>query len=72
MLKLIGMGLTRLPEATASVGDITTQVGTFLTSALGWITSIYAFVIGEPLIVFFLAIGLCGAMIRWARKLVHF
>ena len=72
MLKLIGIGIHALPEATASVADITTQIGTFLTAVLGWITSVYAWVIGEPLILFFIAVGLTGAMLRWARKLVHF
>lgn len=72
LLRLIGIGVHVMPEETASVGDITTQMGTLLTSVLGWITSIYTWVIGEPLIIFFLAIGLTGAIIRWARKLVHF
>lgn len=71
MLNLMGSLVFR-PEATASVADITTAVGTWLTAVLGWITSVYAWVIAEPLVVFFIAIGLCGAMIRWARRLVHF
>lgn len=71
MLKILGYGLpTVLPEA--SVTDITTAVGTWLTAVLGWITNVYSWVIGEPLVIFFIAIGLCGAMIRWARRLVHF
>lgn len=72
VLKLLGVGLGVMPEATASVADISTAVGTFLTSALGWFTSLFTWVIGEPLVIFFIAIGLTGAMIRWARRLVHF
>lgn len=70
MLKLIGLGVVPMPEA--SVADITTAVGTWLTAALGWISNLFSWVIGEPLVIFFIAIGLCGAMIRWGRKLVHF
>lgn len=71
MLKIIGGFMAPLGEG-ASVADITTQVGTWLTATLGWLSSLFTWVIGEPLIIFFIAIGLCGAMIRWGRKLVHF
>lgn len=55
-----------------TTADITTQVGTFLTSALSWLTQVLAWMLGEPVIIFFIAIGLAGVMFRWARKLVHF
>lgn len=55
-----------------TTADITSQVGTFLTAALGWLTSVLAWMLGEPVIIFFIAIGLAGVMFRWARKLVHF
>lgn len=56
----------------ASISDLVTQVGSFLTSALGWMTQIFTWMIGEPVILFFLAIGLAGVMFRWARKTMHF
>ena len=49
-----------------------TEIGTILTSVLGWLTGVLTWVVGEPLIVFFIALGLAGAMIRWARRVVHF
>ncbi len=48
------------------------QIGTFLTSSIGWITDILEFAITTPIILIFMAIGLAGAMFRWGRKLVHF
>lgn len=48
------------------------QIGTFVTSSLGWIADILEFAITTPIILIFMAIGLAGAMFRWGRKLVHF
>ena len=55
-----------------SVADFITQITTFLTQALVWIGQILTFAVGQPLILFFMAVGLAGAMFRWARRLVHF
>lgn len=54
------------------MSDLITQIGSLLTSVTGWITSIYSWAIAEPLILFFIALGLVGVMIRWARVLVNF
>lgn len=48
------------------------QITTFLTQALVWIGQILTFAVAQPLILFFMAVGLAGAMFRWARRLVHF
>lgn len=49
-----------------------TAITTYLTQALVWIGQILTFAIGNDLILFFMAVGLAGAMFRWARRLVHF
>lgn len=54
------------------LSGLITQIGTLLTSVTGWITNIYTWAIAEPLILFFIALGLVGVMIRWARVLVNF
>ena len=54
------------------VAAIIAQIGSLLTSITGWLTSVLAWALGEPLILFFLALGIAGAMFRWARRLVHF
>lgn len=72
MLKLLGSSILTASSEAASIADLTTQIGTFLTSALGWMTSIFKWMIGEPVILFFLAIGLAGVMFRWARSVMHF
>lgn len=48
------------------------QISDFVTNGLGWIEQILDFAIEEPLIITFMAIGLCGVAIRWARRVVHF
>lgn len=48
------------------------QIGNFITSGLGWINDILEFAIQEPMILMFMAIGLCGVAFRWARRVVHF
>ena len=48
------------------------QITALLTSVTGWISSIYTWAIAEPLILFFIALGLVGVMVRWARVLVNF
>ena len=72
MLKLLGSLVGTAPVAEASIADLTTAIGGFLQSALGWMTSIFTWMIGEPVILFFLAIGLAGVMFRWARSVMHF
>lgn len=54
------------------MADLITQITTFLTQALVWIGQILTFAVSQPLILFFMAVGLAGAMFRWARRLVHF
>lgn len=49
-----------------------TQIGSLLTSVTGWISSVFTWAIAEPLILFFIALGLVGVMFRWARTLVNF
>lgn len=61
-----------LDDTPTGVAAIIAQIGSLLTSITGWLTSVLAWALGEPLILFFLALGIAGAMFRWARRLVHF
>lgn len=49
-----------------------TQITSLLSSATGWMTSILSWAVAEPLILFFIALGLVGVMIRWSRVVVNF
>ena len=49
-----------------------TQITSLLASVTGWLTSILTWAVSEPLILFFIALGLVGVMIRWARVVVNF
>ena len=49
-----------------------TQITSLLASVTGWLTSILTWAVAEPLILFFIALGLVGVMIRWARVVVNF
>lgn len=48
------------------------QISTLLSSVIVWIPQILTMALGQPIILFFIGFGLCGALIRWARRLVHF
>lgn len=61
-----------LLEGETGMSALITQMTSLLQSVLGFITSIYTWAIAEPLILFFIALGLVGVMIRWARVLVNF
>lgn len=54
------------------MSDILTAISTVLAQVLTFITSIYTWAVAEPLILFFIGLGLAGVMIRWARVLVNF
>ena len=47
-------------------------IGTILTKVLILIPDVLTKLIANPIILFFLAFGLVGVIIRWARKVVHF
>lgn len=66
------LGAYFLLEGETGVASLISQIGSLLTSVTGWITNIYSWAIAEPLILFFIALGLVGVMIRWARVLVNF
>lgn len=59
-------------EGETGMNGLISQIGSLLTSITGWISNIYTWAIAEPLILFFIALGLVGVMIRWARVLVNF
>lgn len=54
------------------MADLITAIGTYITSSITWIGQILTFAAGNDLILFFMSVGLAGAMFRWARRLVHF
>lgn len=49
-----------------------TAITTYITQSITWIGQILTFAASNDLILFFMAVGLAGAMFRWARRLVHF
>lgn len=69
MSKLLG---ALLLEGDTVSGSIITEVTTFLTQALVWMGQILTWIVSQPLILFFIAVGFAGVMFRWARRVVHF
>ena len=59
------------PEVNA-MESLISAITSYLTQALTWMGQIFTWVISQPLILFFMAIGLAGVMFRWARKVLHF
>lgn len=58
-------------ETTNAISALITSIGTFLTSALGYMSNVLTWCVSEPLVMFFLAIGLAGVMFRWAKSMLH-
>lgn len=54
-----------------AISALISSIGTFLTAALGYMTQVLTWAISEPLVMFFLAIGLAGVMFRWAKSMLH-
>lgn len=48
------------------------QIGELLGNIVQWIPQVLNMALEQPIILFFIAFGLVGALIRWARRLVHF
>ncbi len=61
-----------MEPSTNAMSALITQITSLLTSVTGWLTSILSWAVAEPLILFFIALGLVGVMIRWARVVVNF
>lgn len=68
---MLGVGAPVLYEGETGVALVVANITTFLTQALVWMGNILSWVLGEPLILFFLAIGLAGVMFRWAKRMIH-
>ena len=61
------------PETPVAIGtQLLNAIGTILTKVLALIADVLTKLIANPIILFFLAFGLVGVIIRWARKVVHF
>lgn len=54
------------------MADLISQITALLSNVTSWLTSILGWAVSEPLILFFMALGLVGVMIRWARVVVNF
>lgn len=55
-----------------AMSAIWSAITTTLSNALTAISSVYTWAVSEDLILVFIALGLAGVMIRWARVLVNF
>lgn len=51
--------------------SIITAIGTLMTSLLGWITTVLGDLIAQPLVLFFLALAVCGIVFRYAKGFLH-
>ena len=47
-------------------------ISSLVVQVVSWIPQILNMALEQPIILFFIAFGLVGALIRWARRLVHF
>lgn len=59
-------------ESTSFITTLLSTMTTILSSVTTMLTSIYAWAVGEDLILFIIGIGFVGVMFRWGRALVNF
>lgn len=52
--------------------NLLSQITELISHVITWIPTILNMALEQPIILFFIAFGLVGALIRWARRLVHF
>lgn len=71
LVKLTGVPIAPLGEGTSVFSDMLSNMQTFLTSALTMMGNILTWCVSEPLVMFFVAIGLAGVMFRWAKAMLH-
>lgn len=60
------------PEGSDVELSLLSRIGLWIRTSLGSISEIFTYIVTEPIIMFFMAVGLAGVMYRWARRLVHF
>lgn len=57
---------------TGFIQTLLSTMTTVLSSVTTYLSSVYTWAVGEPLILFIIAVGFVGVMFRWARNLVNF
>lgn len=59
-------------KGVLSMEAILTEITNIMAKVLTWIPQVLTTMVEQPIILFFLAFGLVGVIIRWARRVVHF
>lgn len=59
-------------EPVTGVALLIQTIGEFITNSITWVGQVLTFALAQPIILFFMAVGLAGVMYRWARKIIHF
>lgn len=58
-------------ESAATVSTFVTEIGTFFTAAIGWLTQVGQTIIGDPILLTFCAVPLVGLAIGIYRRLMN-
>lgn len=69
--RLVGLNPVPYGEGASVFSDMLSNMQTFLTAALTMMGNILTWCVSEPLVMFFVAIGLAGVMFRWAKSMLH-
>lgn len=49
---------------------LTSAVGTFLTTLLGWIEDVFEVMVSSPIVLIFVILAIIGAVVAFARKIL--
>lgn len=58
------------PSATVTISSILTDVGTILTTVLGWVPDIFSMIVSTPLLMVFVCVPLAALAIHYANMLM--
>lgn len=58
-------------EGTISIATIITSIGSILTGFLGWIGDIFTFIIGNPLMLFFVLVTFVPSLVFIGIKIIN-
>lgn len=56
---------------TSTMAEILSAIGEVFTKLMSWIPTVLETLIAQPVVLFFLAFGVAGAVIGWARRCIR-
>lgn len=56
--------------SSLTITSLTTAIGTFLTTMLGWVEDVFEVMVSSPIVLIFVILAIIGAVVAYARKIL--